>query len=902
MILRAGTRLGPFEIRSAIGAGGMGEVYHARDTRLDRDVAVKVLPEAFTNDAERLARFDREAKSLAALNHPNIAQIYGLEESGHTHALVMELAEGEDLSRRIARGPVPIVEALAIARQLADALDAAHEHGIVHRDLKPANIKVGPDGTVKVLDFGLAKAIDQGSGIGDQRSGDPANSPTITSPAMTMRGVILGTAAYMSPEQAAGKIADKRSDLWSFGVILFEMLTGRRVFEGETTSHVLAAVLTKDPDWTLLPAAAPAPVRKLLRRCLERDRKRRIADAADARAEIEDAQSPATNDVAPVVRRRVWAPGIAGLLVGALATTIAMWAVMRRDPELRLVSRLNIVLPANLPVTTFGLDRDLDVAPDGSFLVYRSGSQGLLVVRRFDGLDLTPIPGVLNARGPTVSPDGRWIAYQENEGSLRRVAVGGGPSVELARLTGNFRGSSWIDNNAILVATSNPAGVFRIPFVGGTPVPVSTPDRERGEAGLNFPHVLPGGRAALISVTLADGEPYVAVLDIQSGRRTKVIDGARDGRYLASGHVLYTSQGGLVVARFDPDRLEIIGDPIKMIDGVAISSNGAALAAVSDRGALVYRAGAGAGAARRSLAWVDRAGREQPIAAPQRAYVSARLSPDGQRIVADIRDGPTDIWTWNFRRETLTRLTFEGGGALAPVWSPDGARIVYARQAPQTAGAYNLHSKSSDGTGTGTIIGGGQYVHVPTSLTPDGRFVISYEIRPTTRRDIVQTPFRSDAARPTAGAAAVLIETPFDERNGAVSPNGQFLAYQSDESGQFEIYVRPYPLVMGGRWQVSTRGGTRPSWTRGGRELVFLDSANHMSAVAVEGEGGSFRAGAPSTLFTTVYARPDVYRTYDVTPDGQRFLVIKEVDDVPTLTSLVVVENWFDELKRLLPR
>ncbi len=911
MGLQAGTRLGPFEIRAAIGAGGMGEVYHARDTRLDRDVALKVLPDAFTNDAERLARFDREARSLAALNHPNIAQIYGVEESALTHALVMELAEGEDLSRRISRGPIPVAEALSIARQIADALDAAHEHGIVHRDLKPANIKVGADGTVKVLDCGLAKALDQGSGIpstplragGEQGAGDLPNSPTITSPAMTMRGTILGTAAYMSPEQAAGKTADKRSDLWSFGVVLLEMLTGQRVFQGESTSHVLAAVLTKDPDWTSLPGDTPAAIRKLLRRCLDRDRKRRIADAADARAEIDDALAPAATDVAPAARQRVWAPGIAGLAVDALAASLAMWALMQREPESEPVSRLNIALPANLPVTPYGLDRELDVAPDGSFVVYRSGSQGLLVIRRFDDLALSPIPGVLNARSPRVSPDGKWIVYFENEGSLRRVAMGGGPSIEVARLAGNPRGASWINDAAILAATANPGGVWRVPLVGGEPVAVSTPDRSRGEANHSLPHVLPGGRAALITVTLAAGEQNVAVLDIQTGRLTKVIQNGSDGRYLASGHLLFTSGSGLSVVGFDLQRLETIGDPVKVVDGASVSANGVANAAVTDQGTLVYALGGSAGVAvKRSLAWVDRAGREQPIPAPARAYVSARLSPDGLSIAAEIREQDGDIWLWNLGRQTLTRLTFETRTEMAPVWSHDGTRIVYSRQASQVAGAYGLYWKSADGTGTETLIGGYTSTHVPTAVTPDGRFVVGYQVRPATRRDLVQTPLGATTGGPDTSTATGLLETPFDERNGAVSPDGRFLAYQSDETGQFEIHVRPYPLVTSGRWQISTRGGSRPAWTRGGRELVFLDGADHMTAVEVDVAGGSLRAGAPATLFTTVYARPDVYRTYDVTPDGERFLVIKEAADIPTPTSLVVVKNWFDELRRLLPR
>ena len=689
---------------------------------------------------------------------------------------------------------------------------------------------------------------------------------------MTTRGTILGTAAYMSPEQAAGKTADKRSDLWALGVVMLEMLTGQRVFQGETTSHVLAAVLTKDPDWTSLPGDTPASIRKLLRRCLERDRKRRIADAADARAEIDDALSPNTADIAPATRRRIWTPALAGLAVGAVAASLAMWGITRREPAPRPISRLNITLPANLPLTPFGLGHDLDVAPDGSFMVYRSGSEALLVVRRFDHLDPTPIKGVLNARNPRVSPNGKWIAYLENDGRIRKVAAGGGPSVELARLAGNPRGISWIDDSAILVGLSSPGGVWRVPSAGGQPMAVSTADRDRGEVDHQYPSVLPGGRTALITVSVAAGEPYLAALDIQTGRHTKVIGAASDGRYLASGHVLYWSRsgGGLEVARFDPIRLEVTSDSVKVVDNVALSGNGVFVAAVSASGTLLYMEGGTGGAAKRALVWADRLGREQPIPAPSRSYVSARLSPDGRSIAAEVRAPDPGIFLWNLRGQTLTRLTFDAGSGIAPVWTPDGAQVLYARAAPQAPGAYNLLSKSADGSGTESIVGGGTSPIVPTAITPDGRFVVGYEIRSATRRDLVQTPLPTPGDRPATRPSTGLIETPFDERNGALSPDGRFLAYQSDESGQFEVYVRPYPQLMSGRWQISTRGGIAPAWTRGGRELVFLDGAFHMTAVAVDWDGGSFRAGAPATLFTTVYARPDAYRTYDVTPDGER--------------------------------
>ena len=543
MALIPGVRLGPYEILSPLGAGGMGEVYRARDTKLGRDVAIKVLPEAFVSDPERVARFQREAKTLASLNHPNIGGIHGLEESGGVTALVMELVEGEDLSQRIARGAIPIDEALHTARQIAEALEAAHEQGIIHRDLKPANIKVRPDGTVKVLDFGLAKAMEP---VG--RAPDVSQSPTITMPAMTQAGMILGTTAYMSPEQAAGKISDKRSDIWSFGVVLMEMLTGEPVFAGETVSHVMAAVLRADPDWSALPPNTPAAIRRVLRRCLDKAPKRRLDSAAAVRLELEDAQTSPAAEVSPArVPRRVVPVAIASVVGGALLATLALWTFTRPAPPAAApLARFTITPPAALPLTLSlqAAARDFAVAPDGSFLIYRSGHAGQLVVRWLDQLDAAPLTGIESAVMPFVSPDSKWIGFVQDDLALKKVAVTGGAPVTLTRLPVWPRGASWVDDDTIIIGTNSlTTGLLRVPAGGGDPTVLTTPNRARGEEGHVLPSRLPGGHAVLFTIGAAEPEnAQIALLDLQTRTQTMLLRGGRDAQYVASGHLVASSR------------------------------------------------------------------------------------------------------------------------------------------------------------------------------------------------------------------------------------------------------------------------------------------------------------------------------------------------------------------------
>ena len=904
MLLHPGSRVGAYEVLGSLGAGGMGEVYRAKDSTLKREVALKVLPAAVAADADRLARFQREAEVLASLNHPHIAGIYGIEISG-VKALVMELVEGPTLADRIAQGALAVDEAIPIAAQIAEALEAAHEQGIVHRDLKPANIKVRPDGTVKVLDFGLAKAMDAVPG---GRDFSPADSPTITSPAMTAMGVILGTASYMAPEQAKGKPVDKRADIWAFGCVLFEMLAARPPFTGETVTDVIAAAVTKEPDWQALPSTLPKWIRHLMARCLQKDPKKRLRDIGDARLELigdsRDVESAASPSAAAA------RPGAVVLLgAGFVIVSMALAAVLIMQPTpvppARL-TRLTIPTPIALPLTASvqASARVFAAAPDGSFLAYRTGIQGRLAVRYFDRLDVLVVPGITDVLDLVVSPDSRWIGYVAAD-RLMKVAVSGGSPVTLARLPSLPRGLSWIDDDTIVVGTNSPTtGLLRVPAGVGEPTVLTTLLSEQGETGHLLPSALPGGRALLFTIGAPQGaDAQIALLDLQTGQRTTLLKGGSDARYVASGHLVYSTSGGLSAVRFDLTRRELSGSPVRMVDRLGAVATGALNAAVTSGGTLVYLPEGIGEAAGSLLVWVDRQGRETPIPAPPRAYRSVRLSPDGTSVAVTIGDQEQDIWVWDLARQTLTRLTFDPSGDIMPVWTADGRSIVFAST---RTGIYNLYERAADGTGSDVRLTTSSDTQAPDTVTPDGAFVIGREVQSKSQRaDLVRIALGS---RGEARAADVLLKTPFDEYNADVSPDGHFIAYQSGESGRNEVYVSPFPQMANGRWQVSTSGGSQPAWTRGGRELAFLDGAGHLAVVAVEASGGSFRTGRLGVLTTAGYggARGSeaAWRTYDVPPDGRRFLMIKEAvvgTESPFGQGFIVVQNWLEELKRLVP-
>ena len=958
MALAAGARLGPYEILSALGAGGMGEVYRARDTKLNRDVALKLLPDLFAADPDRLARFQREAQVLASLNHPNIAHIHGLEESGPStgsgqaavRALVMELVEGETLAEKIAQvstlksqgSGLPLDEALPIAMQIADALEAAHEQGIVHRDLKPANIKVRPDGTVKVLDFGLAKALGtakaapydgDGADVGRPfRGADAANSPTITSPAalagMTGAGVILGTAAYMSPEQAKGRTVDRRADIWAFGCVLYEMLSGRRAFAGEDVSDTLVSVFRDDPDWSALPSDTPPRVVQVLRVCLRKDPKQRVRDISAVRLAMDGAfesgaELPAASPVAaapPPKRNRV-AVATAALLATAVVAAVVTWAVMRSAPAAKPQPvRFAIVPPAAQPLQISGFDRDLAISPDGTHLVYVSTpASGLrqLMVRAIDRLDAVPLRGITGsvaAVSPFISPDGRWVGFFESR-ELRKVLMTGGPPITLVSTTPGPRGASWGPDNTIVYATNDPAtGLLSVPAGGGEPKVLTKPDTARGEQDHLWPSILPDGRAVLFTLTQAGSvdNSLVAVLDLKTGQRKTLIRGGSHAEYVdpstssgqalsmgaeRTGYIVYAAADTLRAVRFDLARLEVLGDPVPVLEQVMTAPTAAADFAVARQGTLAYVPGRAGGAALipRSLVWVNRQGREEPIKAPPRTYTIPRLSPDGTRVAVDIRDQENDIWIWDLTREGLTRLTFGREVDSNPVWTPDGRRIIFSSS---RAGLPNVYWQPADGTGTADRLTTSQNVQSPSSISPDGTSLVFAEQTPKSDRDLyVLRIGGTSQPRPQ-----LLFQAPFTEVNAEISPDGRWLAYQSDESGQEQIYVRPFPKVDDGRWQISTNGGRTPVWARSGREVFFADGAGFLTSVSVQ-TTPAFSAGNPTRVFETRYLSTSGVggRTFDVSRDGQKFLMIKDNASGGQNTqpaSIVVVLNWFEELRQ----
>jgi serine/threonine-protein kinase len=925
----AGQRIGPYQLALKIGAGGMGEVYRARDTTLNRDVAIKVLLPAVANNPDRLARFSREAQLLAALNHPHIAQIHGLENSGRLYALVMELVEGPTLADRIARGAIPLDEALPLAKQIAEAIEAAHERGIVHRDLKPGNIKIRDDGTVKVLDFGLAKALDPTSGTGV----DAMTSPAAGAPA-TAAHVILGSAAYMSPEQARGRPADKRADIWAFGVVVFEMLAGQRLFTGETISDTLASVLTTDPNWRTLPAAVPPSLRRLLRWCLEKDPKRRLQAIGDARVQLDDLLAGVPEDTIatrpPIPRRRMIGVGGGMFTAGAVIAALFTWALTQPAPAKLQPVRFAIVPPAAQPLKIYGGARNLAVSPNGSSLVYTSSVSGenRLMLRAIEQLDAVPVGGITGVNGPFFSPDGRWIGFFSGTlgGELMRVSITGGAPVSVGRTSGNSAGASWGPDDTIVFATvpSGPnAGLLRVPAAGGEPAILTTPDAAHGEVSHLFPSVLPGGRAVLFTITSRGPveNAQVAVLDLATGQRKALIRGGSQAEYVdpsqgsaQEGYLVYAVAGTLRAVRFDPVKLEVLSDPVVVLESVKTLWNGAAEFSVSRQGTLVYVPGGGPTATTRSLVWVDRQGREEPVGAPPREYLMPRLSPDGTRVAVSIEDQDQDLWIWNLARRTLTRLTDAPGRDWYPVWTPDGRRIVFSSERARDGNS--LFWQAADNTGTAeqlTTSLAGALGQGPASISSDGTRLIVNVNMPKTGWDLrvlrlnglsgpsVATP--SPPLAPSSPPTDPLVHTTATEGRAELSPDGRWLAYQSDESGRNQIWVRPFPNVDGGQWQVSANGGIAPVWARNGRELFYLDGTNAVTSVPIR-TAPTFSAGAPTKLFDGRYVGGPFWRTYDVSRDGQRFLMIKDsatAEQPSTPTSVVVVLNWFEELKRRLP-
>jgi len=895
MPLANGSRLGPYEILAPIGAGGMGEVYRARDAKLGRDVALKVLPDAFARDAERMARFQREAKVLASLNHPNIASIYGFEDSGATHALVMELVEGPTLADHIKSGPIPIDEALRIAKQITEALEYAHERGIVHRDLKPANVKVTSDDAVKVLDFGLAKAIE-----GDAASLDISTSPTISRMA-TLAGVLLGTAAYMSPEQAKAKSVDRRADIWAFGCVLYEMVTGQMAFRGESVTDTLAAVIRAEPDWSQLPAALSVRVRVLLQRCLQKDPKQRLRDIGDARIALEEVLSGApdpslagASGISALVWRRALIVGLGTLLLGAGVGSIATWVLKPTPSEPpRSVSRYVITLPPSQQLAVLP-GPAVALSPDGTRLAYVAAQGGTqqIYLRSMDSLEAKSMPGTEGAIQPFFSPDGQWLGFFA-DAKLKKISVSGGAPLTLADAP-IPRGATWNSHGMIIFPPTIVGGLQQVSDAGGAPQPIT--HLERQEVGQRWPEFLPDGKAVLFSAsgTLSSWiNAQVSVQLVGTAVRRSLAQGATQPRYAASGHVVFVQGGNLMAVPFDIDRLEVTGAAVPVLEGVMESpSSGAAQFDISTTGSLVYVPG-GDQSNQSTLVWVSRNGAEQPLAAPAHNYrYLPKLSPDGRQVALTIAEQESQVWLYNLSRDTLTRLTFEGNVNVIPTWTPDGKRVAFEST---KEGPGNIFWQLADGSGGLERLTTGEYTQVPCTWSPDGKLLAFVEINPTTGYDIWVLRTGDRKAQP-------FLRTPFNESAPEFSPDGRWLVYTSNESGRTEVYVQPYP-GPGGKWQISTDGGTEPLWNRNGREL-FYRNGDKMMAVEVTTEP-SFSAGNPRILFQGQYVQntpPSSGPFYDVSPDGQRFLMLKPAEHAGAAPNQInVVLNWSEELKRRVP-
>ena len=892
MPLTPGTTLGPYQVTAKIGEGGMGEVYQARDTKLDRDVALKVLPEAFTADPDRLARFEREAKVLASLNHPNIGSIYGLEEADGVRALVLELVEGPTLADRIKQGPILLTEALPIAKQIAEALEAAHEQGVIHRDLKPANVKVKADGTVKVLDFGLAKAFQP-----DASDVSIAESPTISlTAAATQMGMVIGTAAYMSPEQAKGKAIDKRADVWAFGAVLYEMLAGARPFAGGDVSETLARVIDREPDWAALPDNVPPVLNNFLRRCLQKNPKKRIRDIGDVSLAMEgvfETTVSTSSESAAVPRLQVWQrpipAAIVALVIAAIAS-LAVWTLTRPTPP--RVARFLIPLAADQAFRGTR-SRSVAISPDGSQVVYAANAS--LWLRPVDQLQAVQVPGTEEGRGLFFSADGQSIGFWADN-QLKKVSVSGGAPVTLANVPAT-RGASWGVDDMILYG--QPDGIWQVPGASGTPellIPVDEGERIYG------PQMLPGGEWVLFTVVAASQtEAQIVAQSVTTNERMVLIPGGLDGRYLPTGHLVYGLNGVLFALPFDVDSREVTGGPVPLVEGVreAEANTGAMQFSVSTTGSLVYIPGSAGGSNEVSLTWVDRDGDEERIPVPLRAYDHPRVSPDGTRVAVDIDAGDNvDIWIWHLADERLTQLTFDEATDNFPLWTPNSARVVF--QSSRDGGG--LFWKAADGTGPVDRLKDG--AARPWAWAADGGLVFDQGAAP----DIGVLMMEGERT------VDMLLDAEYVEGSPALSSDGRWLAYESAETGTPLIYVKPFPN-LDGLWNVSLDVGIRPVWSPDGSELFYLDpQANILMVAQVETEP-TFSSSTPKPLlslsgFYSFAGGATGGRSFDLAPDGDRFVFLKSgggdlqtSDDDPfnDFNGLIFVENWFEELKARVP-
>ncbi len=865
-----------YEIIRELGKGGMGEVYLAEDTTLKRQVAIKVLPQQYALDKERLARFEREARLLASLNHPNIATIHGLEKSDDQQCLVMELVEGDTLAERLKKGPLPVEEALEVCQQIAEGLESAHEKGIIHRDLKPGNIKITPEGKVKILDFGLAKAFHE-----EPEAADLSQSPTLTDQ-MTQPGMILGTAFYMSPEQVRGKVLDKRADIWAFGCCLYEALTGKVAFLGETISDSFARVLEREPDWDALPEATPGQIRVLIQRCLRKNLMRRLHHISDARIEIEDTLEQTLQLPSSLAAKQHWMLRrsliVWSLLVFAIiATAVMVWIL---KPPLRLhapsSTSLGIILPRNQYLVT-GFVSNVAISPDGRNLVYVAGSSDLsirrkLYLRALDSFRANPIPGTEDASTPFFSPNGQWIGFFA-QGKLWKVPITGGMPVAICDAARLGTGASWGRNDTIIFTVFG-SGLLQVSANGGQPEELTSPDLEKGELGHQWPQILEKDKGVLFGIVTSDGSGRIVILSPATGEQRELFVGSDNARYLRSGHLVYAYEGSLWAVPFDLERMKLNGSPIQILDGVSSQFT------VSETGSIVYGINP---AIKNTLVWVDREGQVSPIKEVPGSYSTPRLSPDGRHLAFDWAG---DIWILDLERSTRTRLTAEGRN-YRPIWTPDGFRITFATSRSRSI---DIYWKLADGSGEAMpLLARDPYPQIPLSWSLDGKHLLFREIHPESGGDIwvlSRTPDHSISS---------VIATKFLEGRAAFSPDGDWLVYVSNESGRSEVYVQPFP-GPGKRWQISPEGGSFPVWSADGTELFYRQPDGWIMSVVVETEP-VFVAKDPQRLFEGRFTG-----SFDVTADGQRFVMAQSVEDLGALvTELRVVLNWFEELKRLAP-
>jgi len=865
-------------------------VYKARDTRLDRTVAIKVLPTHLADRAELRERFEREAKTIASLNHPHICTLYDTGHQDEIDFLVMEYIEGETLAQRLQKGALPIQQVLQYAIEIADALDKAHRKGITHRDLKPGNIMLTKSGT-KLLDFGLAKLAQEAA---------PATSasqlPTMQN-AITGEGTILGTLQYMAPEQVEAKEVDARTDIFAFGAVVYEMATGKRAFQGKTSASVMAAILKDEPPaMSSLQPMTPPALDRVVKKCLLKEPDQRWQTATDLCGELKwiaegGSQVLSTQKVPLEGIKGSWRVLILSFgifLLGAAISGIAIWNLKPLPP--RPVSRLTITLPAGQRLAGLNAGSVVALSPDGTHLAYVASQSGTqqLYLRAMDSLEVKLIPGTEGAMEPFFSSDGQWVGFFAG-GKLKKVSVSGGSAVTLGEAATPV-GASWGSQGMIAFSPTAIGVLQQVPDAGGAPQPLTA--IEKGEIVHRWPEFLPGGKAVVFAAgtnALNFTGAQVAVQSVGTRERRNLIQGGTNPRYASSGHLVYAQGGSLMAVPFDPQRLETTGAAVPVVEGVLQNTFGAAQYSVSATGSLVYVSGA-IQLAQLRLVWVNRNGTEQPLAAPAHAYVGPRFSPDGRQVAVTITEQETQVWLYDLSRETLTRLTFEGTANNAPLWTPDGKRIAFNSN---NEGAGNIFWQLADGSGGLESLTTNGSLKAAGSWSPDGQLLAYHEVNPTTQRDIWVLRISDHKAQP-------FLRTRFDEAEPRFSPDGRWLAYISDESGRYEIYVQPYP-GPGGKWQISTEGGTEPVWNPNGREL-FYRSGDKMMAVDIATQHG-FSAGTPRMVFEGQYEKaPFPISNYDVSPDGQRFLMLKPVDQAQAApTQINVVLNWFEELKQKVP-